>query len=226
VKVTVWGDAGGPRTIAEERARWGAIEVHAGAHSYDELSLELPVAGIVVDAAHDSERPLGELIYAELGEDERLRCVAVLDERLDARVFEEHETFFSPLMEMRGKGIDGTDHYVAREGALLGLALTLATKRVGAQPLRWRSGDVRSSSDRYTWPCTWRASAPLLGRAVDHLGGELRCRSASASRIVDRRPDPDAPPLWGREGDWVPLGQRSTLPNGLRVRPGRILSVR
>jgi hypothetical protein len=227
MSVTVWGDAGGPRTIAEERVRWGALEMHAGAHSYDELSVELPDGGITVDADHDPAQPLGQLVYAELGDDDRLRCAVVVDDWLEP-VLEEHETFFSPLLEMRGKGIDRSDTYVAREAELLGLSLTTRTKRIGAWPLRWRSGDVRSEVDRYSWPISWRGDA-VLARAVDSFAGTPRSelRHRTAARIADLRPSEDETPWHGlREGDWVPLGHRSTLPNGLRVRPGRIISVR
>jgi hypothetical protein len=226
MSVTVWGDAGGPRTIAEERVRWGALEMHAGAHSYDELSLELPDGGITVDAAHDPEQPLGELVYAELGSDDRLRCVAVVDERLDERVFEEHEVFFSPQLEMRGKGIDDGNTYIAREAGVIGLALTLATKRIGAWPLRHRAGDLRSEVDRGSWPIGWRRDAPLLARALDGMAGIPRAelRHRTASRIIDLHPDEDLPPGL-REG--MPVARpRQQLAGGLRYgAPGRVLKV-
>jgi hypothetical protein len=227
MSVTVWGDAGGPRQIAEERRRWGAIELHTGAHSYDSLSLELPDDGVIVDLDHDGEA-VGSLVHAELGADDRLRCVAVVDGRLE-RAFEECEVFFSPKMAMYGKGIDESDTYIAREAELLGLSLTLATKRIGAWPLRHRSGDLRSEGDRRSWPVSWR-SDPLLARAVEGMTGipltELRHRSAS--RIVDLHPNEDEFPWHGlKPGDRVPADlMRSTLPNGLRIgAPGKILRV-
>jgi hypothetical protein len=221
--MTVWGDAGGPRTIAEERRRWGAIELHAGAHSYDSLSLELPADGVIVDLDHDGQ-PVGSLVHAELGADDRLRCVAVVDERLE-RAFEEREVFFSPKMAMYGKGIDQSDTYIAREGELLGLSLTFATKRLGAWPLRHRSGDLRSEGDRRLWPVSWR-SDPLLARAVDGMAGipltELRQRTAA--RIIDLHPDEDLPP--GVQEGMLVARPRQQLAGGLRYgAPGRVLKV-
>lgn len=220
MKLTVWGDAGGPGEISEERSSFGSF---LGGHSYRELALELPEGGIEVDADHDEQR-LGELAYAELRD--RLQVVCVLDDDRLAPVLEERAVFFSPLMMMLGKGIDERSSYVARQAEVIGMSVTLDTARIGAQPLSWMRGDLRSSVDRFKWPCSWRSSNPLLSRAVDSLGGELRCRSAPATRIVDWRgagyPVQMTPEERRRFEDW------RRLPGGAErsLHPGRILSVR
>jgi hypothetical protein len=96
-------------------------------------------------------------------------------------------------------------------------------------------GDIRSSSDRSSWPISWRSQAPLLERALVHLPprGETRAR-----RIVGPPPevrslgnglylvDDELVGLGERDGDperWTTSGP----PNGpWRFRPGRIIAVR
>jgi hypothetical protein len=218
--ITVWGDAGGIGQPCEERSSFGSF---LGGHSYRSLSCELPPSGVEVDLDHDEQR-VGELVRAELGEDERLRAVCVLDDDRLQPVLEEHEVFFSPLMMMSGKGIDQHATYVAREGELLGLSLTLATKRVAPRPLEWRLGDVRDSLARYSWPLSWKQS-PLLERAAE-VGLRERAR-----RIVDLRPSEADFPYWRlREGQRAPreLQGAGELPGGWRrsAAPGRVLRVR
>jgi hypothetical protein len=220
VKATVWGTASRIGGIAAER---DALDRFVSGHSYRDLATELPEDGVALDLAHDGW-PIGQLIYSEIADDDRVLAVGVLDDG-DWLERVEQPIYFSPQFVMCGDVRHDT--YIADRAELIGLSLTLRTKTLGANPVNWRAGDVRSSSDRYTWPLSWQSNAPLLRRALDHLGGELRCRSASATRIVDRRPDPDAPPTWGlKPGDPAPAHLiRSTLPNGLRVRPGKILRV-
>ena len=180
MSVTVWGDCGGPNTEAASHDRYGRLS----ARSYRELVLELPAAGIEVDADHNGRR-LGEAVYVELGDDERLRAICVLDGGQLANV--DRPVFFSPDLEMRGLNRGRT--YIAREAQLLGLSLVFGTARVAASPLSWRAGDFRDSSDRYRWPLSWPSDAPLLQRALDYLGDDRQLRTRSASRVVRRAPD-------------------------------------
>jgi hypothetical protein len=145
VKLTVWGEAGGPGTIAASRTRSGRV---SGARSYDSLELALPTEGIEIDCDHDGRR-VGELVHAQL-DDDRLRVVAVLDDDWLGEV--EEPVYFSPLLELRGRDLSGST-YIGRTAELLGLSLTFATARLGAHPLSMRAGDVRDSGDRFShWP--------------------------------------------------------------------------
>jgi hypothetical protein len=198
--LTVFGEAGGPNTIAATRHRSGVL---TSARSYRELSLELPEGGCPVDLDHNEQHTVGELVFAELGDDERLRCVVVID-GLDLDQADE-PVYFSPLFVMAGPGINERSTYIAREASLLAVSLTLATERVGAQPLRWLTGDVRRSIDRGAWPGSWRYNEPLLARCVDQLGQGFDVRTCTATHIVDVRPRhrddeyPLPPGTWGRD---------------------------
>jgi hypothetical protein len=225
VKLTVWGEAGGPKAIAATYNRSGQL---TEARTYRELGLELPAEGIELDADHNGAR-LGELVHAELGDDNRLRAVAVLDtDRLEQV---EQPVFFSPLFEMRGRDINRSDTYIARAAQLLGLSLTLETARVGALPVSWRRGGLRDPADRYTWPSSWRHSDPLLAHALDYLGSDRQARTRSATRIVDQRErnldnlsEAEKYVLLNEQADEIAAA--SWLHQPLRHRPGRILSVR
>jgi hypothetical protein len=192
--ITVWGECGGPNSLSATRDRSGRL---AEAYTYRDLSLELPAGGAMVDADHDRRR-LGELVFAELGDDARLRAVCVLDD--DVLTDIERPVYFSPTLQMRGRGIDRTDTYIARTAELLGLSLTFATARSGAHPLSWRRGDLRSSFGRSHWPLSWRSEAPLLARALDSRHGMLH---RSAPRIVDRRRESALDSLVGRRAGSV-----------------------
>jgi hypothetical protein len=67
MSATVWGNAGGEGSAAAYYNRFGEL---SGAHSYRALSLELPAGGAKIDADHDHQW-LGELVYAELDDQER-----------------------------------------------------------------------------------------------------------------------------------------------------------
>jgi hypothetical protein len=223
VKATVWGVATQIGGLAAAYSATGGV---AAAHSFDDLALELPEDGVPVDLDHD-QVARGELAYAELATDGRLHAVAVLDDGdwLEP-VLEEREVFFSSLLELRGRSIDTSDTYIAREARLLGLSLTLDPATLGARPVSVRRGDFRHSPDRGSWSASWRLNDPLLARASDYSNAQpWRYRSASPARIIDRRPNEDLPPGL-REGALVRYGS-SSLPGGLRRgQPGRILSVR
>jgi hypothetical protein len=138
VKLTVWGDAGGPGTIAATYNRSGQL---TEARTYGELDLELPPEGIEVDCDHDARRA-GEVVLLALGKDQRLRAVAVLDDDWLSTV--EQDVFFSPLLEMRGPATaPAGSTYIAPTGTLLGLSLTFASATCltsGRAPRPWRRG--------------------------------------------------------------------------------------
>jgi HK97 family phage prohead protease len=180
VSTTVYGTATKVGEIAVEQ---NIVDDVVGAHSFRSLSLELPGDGVIIDCDHDGVE-VGWLLYAELGDDEALRCVAVLDNDQFAAI--ERPVYFSPQLEMRGD-VDKA-FYIAREAAMLGLSVTFETKTLAAQPIKWRAGDLRSSVDRYKWPTSWRWSDPLLGRALDSLGTGLGVEHRHATAIVDKRP--------------------------------------
>lgn len=215
--ITLSGEAGGPDTVAASRDRYGRLS----ARSYRELSLELPAEGIEVDADHDGQR-LGELLYLELGDDERLRAVCVLDGDWLANVAQ--PVYFSPMLSMRGRGID-RDTYIAASAEMIGLSVTLETARVGAYPVSRRQGDLRDPVARRTWPFSWQRSDPLLARALNALGTDWQARTRSASRIVDRRDDGDYPWHLLPSQAWRQAGTRPA--GAMRHGPrGRVISVR
>jgi hypothetical protein len=223
--ITVWGDAGGIGQPSEDRSSFGSF---LGGHAYRELALQLPEDGIEVNLDHQPGTECGSLVHAELGSDDRLRCVAVItDERLVQVLDDElgdEDLFFSPLLEHSGPRdkLAGST-YISDRAALIGLSITLASARVAPRPLGKMPGDVRDSLARYSWPLSWKQS-PLLERAAD-VGLRERAR-----QIVDLRPDPDVPPAWHglREGDPAPAGLARNRPAGpwRHGQPGRILRVR
>jgi HK97 family phage prohead protease len=180
LSTTVWGVASKIGEPAAHYNDWGDL---TDAHSYRSLALELPGDGVSIDCDHDHvER--GRLIYAELGSDQALRCVAVVD--ADQLVGIEEPVYFSPELELRGD-VDKRI-YVAREAALLGLSLTFSPATLAAQPVGVRAGDLRRSNDRFKWPMSWQLNDPLLARALDHLGPGLGVEHRHATAIVDKRP--------------------------------------
>jgi hypothetical protein len=217
-------------TIAATVARIGGLADHRSfgriveASSFDDLDLELGSAEI--DADHDGKQ-VGEIVHAELSPEGRLAVVGVLDEG-DWLAEVEQPLFLSGTWEMRGD----VRHrcYVAREAQLLGVSLTLSPANLDAQPLSWRPGDVRSESDRRSWPISWSSSSPLLKRAVDSWSavGLLELRHRTASRIVDRRDKSDGFPM-PREGSWLAPGAYESLELGGGLRKsafrGKILRV-
>jgi hypothetical protein len=85
--------------------------------------------------------------------------------------------------------------------------------------------DLRSGSDRFKWPISCSHNAPLLERALSHLGTDWRVRTRSATRIVDRRESNDDYPWHLLPAQtWRQAGTRP--PGALRYGPrGRVLSV-
>jgi hypothetical protein len=220
--MTIWGTATRIGGLAAELSSSGRI---IGGHSYDEIALELPEDGILVDLDHAAGTECGELVYGEVAPDSRVNVVAVLDDDRISRI--DQDVYFSCEMAMFGDHIrDRSSSYIADRAMMIGLGLTMSPLTVAATPIRWRSGDVRRSSDRFSWPVSWRSADELLGRALDHVGGQdLRTRTR---HLVDRRPrDDDYPGL--REGQHVAPGQvrSGQLPNGLRIAgaAGRVLRV-
>jgi HK97 family phage prohead protease len=117
---------------------------------------------VSIDCDHDHQE-YGKLIYAELGDDQALRCVAVVDGDLTRA---EEPVYFSPELELRGD-VDKRI-CIAREAALVGLSLTHAPATLGA------------------WPVSWKYHDPLLERAVGSIGSGLGVEKRTATRIVDK----------------------------------------
>jgi hypothetical protein len=204
---TVWGRATRIGEIAEEHSAYGFGRL--GAHSYDDLATELPEEGIMVDADHDHVR-IGELVYGEITDAGAVNVVCVLDNDRIAEAAAEQPIYFSPELLMVGDVEKPT--YIADRAELIGLALTFSPATLGAVPLEWRHGDVRSEVDTRCWPLSWHYQHPLLDRAERSLRGQrlqLRTRHR-ASHLVDLRGGHDVRPTG-------PLRYGA---------PGRILSVR
>jgi hypothetical protein len=224
--MTIWGCASKVGGIAAEVDSSGET---IGGHSYDEIALELPADGVIVDLDHDGEAR-GSLVYGEIADDDRVNVVAVLEDGrwLDAV---EEPIYFSPCMEMVGNGVHERS-YIAREAQLLGLALTLSPLTLGAQPIKHLAGDVRNTVDRMSWPgFSSPSNHPLLHRAVDHLATfpRVELRHRTASRLLDLRER--SSPAWHglKPGDRAPSDLESRmLPNGLwrSGHAGRVLRVR
>ena len=217
---TVWGDAGGPGQIAADRSSYSGKFVSG--RSDRSLSLEPPAEGVPVDCDHDGNY-IGELVHAELGNDDRLRCVAVVEgldlDRADAPVF------FSPLTEMVG-GVNERS-YVAREANLLALALTFETARLGAFPVSWLPGDVRDPLARYKWSPS-SLTDPVIRRATN-LERQHKAAMIHQERFVDER-QLNALTMVERmqvmeDQRWEPRRPRGRIERGAPV-PNSILSVR
>ena len=156
---------------------------------------------------------------------ERLRVACVLDDDGLASAEPPGPVCFSPLLEMRGGGNGST--YIARVGSLLGLSLTFATARLGATPVSWRAGDVRSPGDRHSWPISWATQSPLLERASRGKHPPLRIHKepdvvrVRGGYLVDDQLIPS-----NDDRSYGPAGPERTA-GSLRIRPcGPIISVR
>jgi hypothetical protein len=176
VKTTVSGVATKVGEIAVEQKHYAVT----GAHSYRSLTLELPPGGIAIDCDHDHQA-VGELIYAELGEDDRLRCVAVLDN--DQLTKLDQDVYWSPELDLRGG--DPGRYFIARTASLIGLSVTFNPATLAAQPIEIRAGDLRSRVDSGKWATSWRSTSPLLARALDHLANDRGVETRTATRIID-----------------------------------------
>jgi HK97 family phage prohead protease len=191
VTATVWGVATKVNGAAAWYNRFGSV---TEAHSFRSLALELPGDGVNIDCDHDHQE-YGKLIYAELGDDQMLRCVAVVDGDLTRA---EESVYFSPELELRGD-VDKRI-CIAREAAVVGLSLTHSPATIGAWPVSIRAGDIRSSRDRGSWPWDWKWKDPLLERALDHIGTGLGVEQRTATRIVDLGRRRTLPPEFGPRG--------------------------
>lgn len=173
---TVWGVATQVNGVAAYYGKWGTL---TDAHSYRSLALELPPDGVAIDCDHDHEER-GRLVYAELGDDDALRVVAVVDGDLTGL---EQPAYFSAEVELRGDV--GKRYCIAREAALVGLSLTFSPATIGAWPINTRTGDIRRSLDRGGWSCSWKYHDPLLERALHNIGSGLGVEQRAATRIVN-----------------------------------------
>jgi hypothetical protein len=153
---------------------------------------------------------IGELVYGEITDADAVNVVCVLDNDGIAEAAAEQPVYFSPELAMYGDVEKPT--YIANRAELIGLALTFSPATLGAVPLEWRRGDVRSGVDTRRWPLSWQYQHPLLERAERHLRGQrLQLRTRHRARhLVDLRGGHDAQPT-------------GPLRHGA---PGRILSVR
>ena len=178
--VTVWGECGGPNTVAASRDRYGRLS----ARSYRELSLELPAEGIEIDATTTGS---GSASSSTSSSETTNGYAPSVCSTATGSTDVDQPVYFSPMLEMRGHGIDRTDTYIARAAEMIGLSVTFQTARLGAHPVSGRQGDLRDPVDRFSrWPCelaTLRPAARTRTRPSRH---RLACENPQ--RLEDRRP--------------------------------------
>jgi hypothetical protein len=104
--------------------------------------------------------------------------------------------------------------------------LTLNPLTLGAQPIRWRRGDVRRSADRATWAGFAPSNDPLLTRADEYLGS--RSLETRSRRLIDLRTVTTPSGSMKAPGRGPGELQSRQLPNRLSrsAHAGRIVSVR
>jgi hypothetical protein len=177
VSTTIHGVATRLNGIARALDQHGRL---VGATTIKDIDLELFGHTVTID--HDPANVAGEIVYAELSDQDRLHLVAVIDR--DWIRDADQDVYFSGEYDMTGRS-DGLV-YIATRAKVLGAALTLDPASLEASPVRWMPGDVRRQLDRGKWPVTWRSSQPVLERCVDHLGTNAERRTAR--HIIPRRP--------------------------------------
>jgi hypothetical protein len=171
----------------------GAVsQLPSGLGGYAIDSYEPELAGTTIDCDHDN-RPVGEIIHAELTPGNQLAVVGVVDGLDFAEI--DRPVYWSGSYYPADPPHDRQRSFLVGRAHVGGMALTFRSANTSAKPLRWMPGDVRSGLDRSRWPISWRSANPLLARAHDHQGG---MRTRSAPRIVDRRFDPRLEQLVGR----------------------------
>ena len=211
--LTIWGAVSQLGGIVEVRAASGRL---ASAYAIDDLDARLANNALRLD--HVAEERVGRVVYVEVDERDQVGAVCIVadDElaSLDGPVFYSGE--YLPRDSRPATG-----SFISERASMVGLSLTMRSANTTAQAIRWRSGSVLDVSDVASWPVSWRADAPLLARARDHIErhrSEMRSRSLP---IVDRRWRKDMPPL--------PIGARvaSRPTRGLRHsgHRGRVLGV-
>jgi hypothetical protein len=180
VKTTCWGIAHKAGGVSRTYNRSGRI---ADAHMIRRLELDLPASGLEVTLDHEDTSPsIGEVVYAEVDRGDRLNVVSVVDGDL-TDVGE--PVFYSGEFDCRSRSDLSGPVWIADRAYLIGMTLTTSPASFEARPLSFMRGDIRESIDRFSWPCSWRTSAPLLKRALEHTPrGETRAR-----RIVGPPPD-------------------------------------
>jgi hypothetical protein len=94
VKTTVWAVIARVGDVAAERSITGRL---LGGHAFNELDHEL--GGSMIDLEHDGSA-LGEIVYAERGDQDQIQVVGVLDGNWIERVTQ--PVFMSGEWEMRG----------------------------------------------------------------------------------------------------------------------------
>ena len=185
MKTTVWAVIARVGDVAAERSLTGRL---LGGHAFNELDHKL--GGSMIDLDHDGNT-VGEIVYAERGDQDQIEVVGVLDGNWIERVTQ--PVFMSGEWEMRGSNLEARS-FVAREAQLRSVALTLDPCNLAARPVQWLRGDLRRETDQRSWSLLWRTDHPLLARAFDQLRG-LGSESRTASQIVDRRARGDDFPL-------------------------------
>lgn len=215
---TIWGVACGEESSGDVAARYHRSGRLAEAHAFRTLDTRLLPSGTQINIDHDAATRCGEVVHAELGLDDRLGLVGVID--VDADLLDRiGPVYWSPELVLVGPGLDSKRVAVATRAGLTGVAVTTTPATLAARELAWLAGDLRRSSDRYSWEVSWRSKHPLLARAVDQLP-VLGAEQHRARSIIDRRArdlpahgwiNPDGRPVHG------PLRYGP---------PGRILAVR
>jgi hypothetical protein len=175
---TIWGIATTLGTPVRTRSATGQLVGYA----VEEYAPEMLRTDI--DCDHDESLRIGEVAYAEITPQNQLAIVGVVEadwlDELGERDLFLSGTYFPDATPDRRRS------FIVPRATVAGMSLTFGPANIAARPVSWISGDLRESGDRRQWPISWRTNAPLVARAVDHLGTGTRNRSA---RIVDRRCD-------------------------------------
>lgn len=174
---TIWGIAATLGSPVRTRSASG----HFAGYAVEEYASEM--LGTDIDCDHDESLRIGEVAYAEITPQNQLAIVGVVKAPWLDEI--ERDIYLSGTYYPDATPDRRRSFLVAR-AHVAGMSLPFSPANMAARPVSWISGDLRESGDRRQWPISWRGNAPLVARAVDHLGQGTRDRSA---RIIDRRCD-------------------------------------
>lgn len=172
-----------------------------------EIEPGLPEAGIVVTLDHDSDAPVGEVVYCELDRYGRLNVVSVLDGDWTGA---EQPLHYSGEFKYRDEQATASRARIAERACLVGISITAHPASLEAPALGVIAGDIRRTLDRSAWPLSFGWQAPLLDRAVANLPprGETRARRLFCPDDAGRRADLDhrssLHPAEIEAGQWEP----------------------